>query len=132
MANRIFTLEEADNLIPWLESKFQDLSAAREEEGRLQMSTTTLMRQSRSNGGSGMEGEIVSAQKAVDEATARTSGLIKEITDQGILIRNVDIGLVDFLSVRGGREVFLCWIRGEAAISYWHSTREGYGSRKPL
>ena len=132
MAKRIFTLEEADNLIPWLESKFQDLSAAREEEGRLQMSTAALMRQSRSNGGSGMEEKIVSAQKAVDEATARTSGLINEITDQGILVRNVDMGLVDFLSVREGQEVFLCWIRGEKTISYWHSTREGYGSRKPL
>ena len=132
MAKRIFTLEEAENLIPWLDSKLQDLRAAREEQGRLQMNASTLTRRSRSNGGSGIEAEMVSARKAVEEATARTAGLIQEITDQGILLRDINMGLVDFLSVRDGREIFLCWIRGEEAISYWHGTREGYGSRKPL
>ena len=96
------------------------------------MNATTLVRRSRSNGGSGIEAEMVSARKAVEEATARTAGLIQEITDQGILVRDINMGLVDFLSVRDGREIFLCWIRGEEAISYWHGTREGYGSRKPL
>ena len=42
------------------------------------------------------------------------------------------MGLVDFPAVRQDQEVFLCWVRGEDVIQYWHGTNEGYASRKAL
>jgi hypothetical protein len=39
---------------------------------------------------------------------------------------------VDFPSYREGREVYLCWVRGELAIGFWHETDTGFGNRQPL
>lgn len=50
----------------------------------------------------------------------------------GCVVRDLDLGLVDFPALAGGTEVFLCWRLGEEAIGYWHGTTEGYTGRKPL
>ena len=119
-------------MLPWLAEQFVKLDAARQEENRRQHDTVEVFRKSRSNGKGGMEKEISASQKAVEEAMTRTTALAKEITEQGILVRDLASGLVDFLAVREGREIFLCWLRGEDDIAFWHGTNEGYASRKPL
>jgi hypothetical protein len=47
-------------------------------------------------------------------------------------LKDLNIGLLDFLSLRGGREIYLCWRYGEAEICYWHDLDAGYGGRQPL
>ena len=132
MDKRYFTLQEARSMLPWLAEQFDKIDHAREEESRLQQDTVDVYRKSRSNGHGGVEKEISASQKAVEEAMTRTSALAREITDRGIIVRHIQSGLVDFLSHRDGREIFLCWIRGEADIAFWHGVNEGYASRKPL
>ena len=132
MVKRYFTLEEARSMIPWLAEQFDKLESAREEENRRQQVTVDAIRMSRSNGKGGMEEEISDSQKAVEEAMTQTTALTREITDSGIIVRHIEAGLVDFFSHREGREVFLCWLRGEDDISFWHGVNEGYASRKPL
>ncbi len=132
MPQRYFTLEEARAMLPWLAAQFSKLDAAREEENRLQRHTIDVYRKSRSNGKGGMEKEISDSQKAVESAMSTTSDLAREITDQGIIVRHLESGLVDFLSHREGQEIFLCWVRGEDDIAFWHGVHEGYASRKPL
>lgn len=58
--------------------------------------------------------------------------LLRELDDQCIIVRDLDRGLVDFPSLRDGREVFLCWKEGEPQISYWHDLDAGYAGRQPL
>ena len=132
MAKRFFTLHEARSILPWLAEQFDKLDVAREEENRRQQDTVDVIRMSRSNGKGGVEKEIVSTQKAVEDAMTKTSDLAKEITDRGIVVRDLTSGLVDFLAQREGQEVFLCWLRGEEDIVFWHGVHEGYASRKPL
>jgi hypothetical protein len=132
MAKRYFTLQEARSLLPWIAEQFVKLDAAREEENRLQQDTVDVFRNSRSNGKGGMEREIAASQKAVEEAMNKTSALVRGITDRGIIVRDINSGLVDFLALREGQEVFLCWLRGEEDITFWHGVHEGYASRKPL
>ena len=132
MNKSIFTLEEASSLLPWLESKFQEMDPVREEQGRLQAELSSLFRRSRGNGKAGVETVISKAQKALDAARSRESEAVQEISDRGIIVRDVNMGLVDFPAVRQDKEVFLCWVRGEDAIEYWHGTNEGYASRKAL
>ncbi len=119
-------------MLPWLAEQFDKLDAAREEENRLQQDTVDVIRKSRSNGKGGIEKEIAASQKAVEDAMSTTSALAREITDRGIVVRDLTSGLVDFLAQREGREVFLCWLRGEEDIAFWHGVHEGYASRKPL
>ena len=132
MAKRFFTLQEARDMLPWLSQQFDKLDLAREVENRLQQDAIDVFRKSRSNGKSSMEREIAASQKAVEEAMTETSALTKEIAERGIIVRHISTGLVDFLSMRDGREIFLCWVRGEDDIGFWHGVHEGYASRKPL
>ena len=50
----------------------------------------------------------------------------------GTVVKDLETGLVDFPSLRGGEEVYLCWKLGEARIGYWHGIEEGFAGRKPL
>jgi hypothetical protein len=48
------------------------------------------------------------------------------------VLRDLDRGLVDFPSVREGREVYLCWTEDEQEIGYWHDLEDGFAGRQPL
>ncbi len=57
---------------------------------------------------------------------------IEEIQAAGVLIKDIEAGLIDFPAVHGGREVLLCWKLGEARIEHWHGVDEGFAGRKPI
>lgn len=65
-------------------------------------------------------------------ATRTTAEHLKWLSDAGILLRDIEQGLIDFPSMREGREVFLCWRLGEDSIAWWHDTESGFSSRQPL
>ena len=108
MRHRLFTLEEANELVPWLEATFQRLVPAQEELTALQSRLLVLQRQRRSNGASSSQSEVTQVQEEQDRLGQRFEESIREITNQGILVRDVARGLVDFPSIREGREVYLC------------------------
>lgn len=58
--------------------------------------------------------------------------IINRIEAYGCLLKDLDLGLIDFPSMREGRAVYLCWKAGEEEIGYWHPMDEGFGSRRPL
>ena len=132
MRHRLFTLEEANELVPWLETTFQRLVPAQEELTALQSRLLVLQRQRRSNGASSSQSEVTQVQQEQDRLGQRFEESIREITNQGILVRDVARGLVDFPSIREGREVYLCWIGGEEQIEFWHETDRGFAHRQPL
>lgn len=57
---------------------------------------------------------------------------IGEMEDLGLVVRDIDFGLVDFPARRFGEKVFLCWRVGEPDVSYWHRPDEGFPGRKSL
>jgi len=132
MRHRLFTLEEANELVPWLEATFQRLVPTQEELTALQSRLLVLQRQRRSNGASSSQSEVTQVQEEQDRLVQRFEESIREITNQGILVRDVARGLVDFPSIREGREVYLCWIGGEEQIEFWHETDRGFAHRQPL
>ena len=59
--------------------------------------------------------------------------ILQSLNDDGIIIKGVEEGLVDFPALRkNGEEVFLCWKEGEEDITYWHSLTAGYRGRRPI
>jgi hypothetical protein len=124
MANRNYTVEQANAAIPWVTERIDRLRAAREglndEEARAALSEAGP-----TNGG-GEPGRVVS-----DAFVEMRSALI-ELQSMDVVLRDLDRGLVDFPSVREGREVFLCWEEGEEEIGFWHDLDSGYGGRQPL
>ena len=90
------------------------------------------MQRRRSNGSSSSNEELGQVQENVDRLTRQIEEGVQELLDRGIIIRDLERGLVDFPSQREGREVFLCWIGGEERIEFWHETDQGFAHRQPL
>ena len=132
MRHRLFTLEEANELVPFLKDAFQRLAPAQEELTTMRDRLLGLQRQRRSNGSSSSESESSRLQEELDRLVRGLEETLEEITDRGIIVRDVASGLVDFPSLREGREVYLCWISGEDQIEYWHETDRGFAHRQPL
>jgi len=78
-------------------------------------------------------GKLGLEQHEMDGLTERLVAVAKEVESTGCILRDVDVGLVDFpCRARGGATVFLCWRLGESAIQFWHGRDEGFGGRKPV
>jgi hypothetical protein len=59
--------------------------------------------------------------------------IVKELSKYGILIKDLNRGLIDFPCIRNtGEEVYLCYLLGEDTIKYWHSIEEGFAGRKHI
>ena len=132
MRRRHFTLEEANDILPWLQETLGGVMPLRDELAARQEELLALLRDRRGNGASSKEREATELQRTVDRVTQQLQRRLREISDKGIIVRDLGRWLVDFPSYREGREVYLCWIRGEEQIGYWHETNAGYGSRQPL
>jgi len=121
---RHFTREEANRLLPRVQEALERLRSARD---RLTdpASHEALAEAAPANGG-GQPG------RAVGEAFLELRALLGELETEGVVVRDLDRGLVDFPALMEGREVFLCWEAGEDEVSHWHELEEGYRGRQPL
>ena len=129
---RHFTLEEANQQLPWLKAQLQQIASLGTELSRLQEEMQALLRASRSNGHSGVEKQTVAKRSEIDSVAGRLAQLSQEVGDRGIILRDPDRGLVDFPAVRDGLEVYLCWLPGEDRIGFWHEVDTGFPGRQPL
>ena len=91
-----------------------------------------LVQQTRSNGHDSKEEDIAKVQSNIDLSQSKSDQLVSELTDKYIILRDIDRGLVDFLSLRNNVEVYLCWCLGEENVDSWHDVNEGFSRRKPL
>jgi hypothetical protein len=131
---RIFTVEEANRLIPYLEASLETLSAMAREIGGLQRELDVLAAIS----GTGVTRENPDVKEFRDKQSRqkdlvdRYRALLSEVAGHGCILRDLDVGLVDFYTTVRDRIVCLCWRRGEAGIGYWHPMDQGFSGRRPL
>jgi hypothetical protein len=85
-----------------------------------------------------MGGVIVDRERALtarsrrDAAAAMLREAIEAVQETGCVVKDLDIGLVDFPTLFRGVEVYLCWKLGEPGIEFWHGVDEGFRGRKPI
>ena len=132
MNRRLFTVKEASDLIPWLEEKLKELALLYSRLRQAQSDYQDLSRRRNNNGHSSSDEELESARKDGTQFSGEIESGMEVILREGILIRHIESGLVDFPSLREGREVYLCWLLGENEVGFWHETNVGYSSRQPL
>ncbi|HSK93845.1 MAG TPA: DUF2203 domain-containing protein [Candidatus Angelobacter sp.] len=65
-------------------------------------------------------------------SSENVEALVAHLDDLGVVLRDVEAGLVDFPTVRDGEPAWLCWRLADPDLAYWHTTREGFSSRRPL
>lgn len=133
MQRRLFTYEEANSMVPWLQHTFDRVNSilARLETAREHLAGVQRERQRR-NGTFQQHDEIRDLQNDLEEMGQEVQRVVDEIGSLGIIIRDVSQGLVDFPHMRDGREIYLCWIGGEESIGFWHETDRGFIHRQPL
>ena len=71
-------------------------------------------------------------QKELEQLIQTMQALVDELSSFGCELKDPTIGLIDFLSLRNGREVYLCWHLGEERINFWHYLDAGFAGRQPL
>jgi hypothetical protein len=125
MNGRYFTLDEARAILPEVMNLMEQVQEARREILRLRPDVWPALRNAASNGGNAQAGEML-------EHFYKLEAGVKGIMNLGVLVKDIDSGLLDFLSIRRGREVFLCWQYGEDQLRFWHELNAGYVGRKPI
>jgi hypothetical protein len=121
---RHYTLEEASELLPRVIEIIERMRAARNQLGDRE-ARDALSEAGPTNGG-GTPGRTVS------QGFLELRDSMIELRELEVVIRDLDRGLLDFPSLRDGREVYLCWQEGEDAIRFWHEPDAGFGGRRPL
>ena len=125
MANRYFTIEEANAALVTLRPIVATMLAARERIVAAQPELWPVLEKAAQNGGSEKASSVL-----VDFETVRRSA--KAIEAMGIELKDINTGLVDFLAERDGRDVYLCWRYDEPKVAFWHDLEAGFAGRQPL
>ena len=130
---KTFTLEEAQALLPVLESllkrAIEAKQAAEEIEGELQQLRQRIFL----SGGMFIDVAAVGRQRAALEALVqRAQDAVAEIDSIGVQVKDLETGLLDFPCLLDGETVLLCWRTGEQRIEYWHTIEAGFRGRQPL
>ena len=133
MAERTFTLAEAQSLLPVLESLIRTAIEGKNLIESVDTEFQAIAHRVFLNGGTFLNIVHLARRKAEREKTVqRVKDAIAEIDSIGVQVKDLDIGLLDFPCEVDGRTVLLCWKVGEKAITHWHSVSEGYAGRKPI
>jgi hypothetical protein len=133
MSDRTFTLDEAQMLLPILESLLRQAihgkNLVEEVDAELQQTAHRVFL----NGGTLLNVVHLARRKAERErAIRRVKDALAEIDATGVQVKDLDIGLLDFPCKVEGEILLLCWKLGESKIASWHGTNEGFTSRKPI
>jgi hypothetical protein len=131
MSSRTFTLDEAQVLLPVLESLLRAAISGKKLMEEVEAEMQELSHRIFLNGGTHVDVVAVARRKAERaKAEQRAKDALAEIDSIGVQVKDIDIGLLDFPCEVDGRTVLLCWKMGETSITHWHSPEEGFAGRK--
>ncbi len=122
---KIFTIEEANDLIPIIRPKLEKIKARYAKTASLRESAKSAATES---GGGGMKSGTIYVKSLYEIGKLTT-----ELNELGIQLKDYSRGLIDFPCSRNGQIVLLCWQLGEKEqIKWWHEIETGFAGRKPL
>jgi len=132
MAARHFTPEEANEALERVRPVAESLVAHRRSFTVAAARRARLLQRISGNGGDFDPQEPSELDEQLQREAEAVAGAVEELQALGVLVKDLDRGLVDFPALRDGEEVLLCWQVGEGEVAYWHGLEEGFAGRKPL
>jgi hypothetical protein len=133
MAERTFTLDEAQALLPVLESLLKTAIDGKNTAERIEQEFKAVCSRVFLNGGTLLDVAQLAARKREKERLLqKIKDALAEIESTGALVKDLEMGLLDFPCEVDDRTILLCWKLGEKTIAHWHGTNEGYRYRKPI
>ena len=133
MADRTFTLDEAQSLLPILESLLRTAIHAKKIVDEADAEQQALQHRVFLNGGMFLDIVPLARRKAERaKAEQRAKDALAEIDSIGVQVKDLNIGLLDFPCEVEGQIILLCWKLEEKTITHWHGLQEGFAGRKPI
>jgi len=133
MAERTFTLDEAQALVPVLGSLLKTAIDGKNAAERIEQEFKAVSSRVFLNGGTLLDVVQLAARKRERERLIqKIKDALAEIEATGVLVKDLEIGLLDFPCQVEDQTILLCWKLGEKTIAHWHGTDEGYRFRKPI
>ncbi len=126
-----FTREEAEALLPSIIPVLEQIREQRKAMLEAESELGELHMQSMNNGHH-LHNRIARLQRTLEQLIESLQSLASQLDNFGCVLKDPDMGLIDFLSQRNGREIYLCWRLGEDRINYWHYLDTGFAGRQPL
>lgn len=119
---KYFTVAEANQALTYVARVTDDIS------DRYRRAVEIRQRIDQSNGGEGLE----TVRDAYEDLVEQLNHFIDELTLVGVELKDFQRGLIDFPALHEGREVYLCWERGEDRVVAWHEVDAGFAGRKEV
>jgi hypothetical protein len=132
MAERHFTPEEANALLAEVRPTAEELVVHRRAMAGAAAGQARLVRRIAGNGGDFDPQEPRSLEETFEREAAAVAACVERLERLGVVVKDLERGLVDFPALHDGEEVLLCWEVGEDEVAFWHGLDEGFAGRKPL
>jgi len=130
---KTFTLDEAQSLLPLLESLLKRAIEGKREAETVEAKLLDLARRIYLNGGMRVDTARVAEQRAEIEAHMKQAReTVAEIDEIGVQVKDLETGLLDFPCRMDDQVVLLCWRMGETSIEHWHPVESGFQGRQPV
>jgi hypothetical protein len=129
---RLFTPSEANTALDQVRPLAERLVSLRARMRELVAEQEKLVLEIGGNGGGYAAGDLNEAQSELEQLADEVTATVVELESLGTVVKDLDLGLLDFPGLREGEEVELCWQAGEDAVRYWHPLESGYRGRKPI
>ena len=123
---RHYTLEQANAVRPWVARRVGWIRDARARLVGLGASVQKAIAELDPDRGGSYPGRDIA------RSLVELSRSVGELEAVDVVLRDVDKGLIDFPAIRGGQEVYLCWLVDEDEVGYWHPLDSGFAGRTPL
>jgi len=130
---KTFTLDEAQSLLPVLESLLKRAMESKAAAEGVQSELSALARRIYVSGGMFVDvGKVAARRQTLEEHVKRARETVQEIDEIGVQVKDLDSGLLDFPCRMDDDVVLLCWKSGESAIEHWHTMESGFSGRQPI
>ncbi|MBW7475404.1 DUF2203 domain-containing protein [Paenibacillus oenotherae] len=130
MVDKIFTLEEANELLPELKENLQKLQALTDHYERQYRELQQKRLQHEPSPVSTVEDPFFEAEGQLEFMRIEVDLLVENFIRRGVMLKMISPGLIDFPAVLDGEEVLICWKEGEERITHYHGWNEGFIGRK--
>jgi hypothetical protein len=129
---RVFTPAEANSALAEVRPAAERLVAVRSRMRELVGEQGKHVTAIGGNGGGYAASDLNAAQAELEQLAHEAGACVDELEALGVVVKDLDLGLLDFPALREGVEVELCWHVGEASVESWHELGAGFRGRKPI
>ena len=132
MAERYFTPEEANTLLAEIRPLAEEMVGSRRLLADAEARQAAVLERISGNGGDLAPSDLAELAEEVETHATALARAVRELSELGVQVKDLERGLVDFPALREGEEVLLCWQLGEDEVGYWHGADDGFAGRQPL